>query len=146
MRPKQLFLSSKRGSGGGGGDHNYNAVFCSNAAELYSSAKAIFIPVNNEEEKTEEDEKEEEEKGRRRRRRKGGGGDLNCNAVFHSNAAELYTHGQGDCFLLSNEQDREEGEKCRGRGGGGRVNKEEEEAMQQSCTHGPWQLFLSSEQ
>ena len=26
------------------------------------------------------------------------------------------------------------------------VNKEEEQAMQQSCTHGPWQLFLSSEQ
>ena len=26
------------------------------------------------------------------------------------------------------------------------VNKEEEEAMQQSCTRGPWQLFLSSEQ
>ena len=26
------------------------------------------------------------------------------------------------------------------------VNKEEEEEMQQSCTHGPWQLFLSSEQ
>ena len=31
--PKQLFLSSKRGSGGGG-DHSYNAVFRSNAAEL----------------------------------------------------------------------------------------------------------------
>ena len=26
------------------------------------------------------------------------------------------------------------------------VNKEEEEAMQQSCTHGPWQFLLSSEQ
>ena len=26
------------------------------------------------------------------------------------------------------------------------VNKEEEEAMQQSCTSGPWQLFPSSEQ
>ena len=36
-----------------------------------------------------------------------GGGDLNCNVVFRSNAAELYTHGQGDCFLLSNEQGRE---------------------------------------
>ena len=24
------------------------------------------------------------------------------------------------------------------------VNKEEEEAMQQSCTHGPWQLFPSN--
>ena len=67
--PKQLFLSSKRGSGGGGGDHNYKAVFRGNATELYSSAKAIFIPVNIEEEKTEEDKKEEE-KGRRKRRRK----------------------------------------------------------------------------
>ena len=26
------------------------------------------------------------------------------------------------------------------------VNKEEEEGMQRICTHGPWQLFLSSEQ
>ena len=49
-----------RGRGSGGGDHNYNAVFRSNAAELYSSAKVIFIAVNNKEEKTEEDEKEEE--------------------------------------------------------------------------------------
>ena len=36
----------RRGEGGGGGrgrggDYNCNAVFCSNAAELYSSAKAI---------------------------------------------------------------------------------------------------------
>ena len=26
------------------------------------------------------------------------------------------------------------------------MNEEEEEAMQQSCTSGPWQLFPSSEQ
>ena len=43
-RPTQLFLSSKQGGeegGGGGGYQNYNAVFRSNAAELYLSAKAI---------------------------------------------------------------------------------------------------------
>ena len=61
-----------------------------------------------------------------KRRRGGGGGggrgrgDYNCNAVFRSNAAELYTHGQRDCFLLSIEHGRGDGEKCRGRGGGGR--------------------------
>ena len=43
-------------------DHNNNAVFCSNAAELYTLAKAIasfFFPVKKE--KKEEDEQVEEE-------------------------------------------------------------------------------------
>ena len=46
------------GGRGGGGYQNYNAVFRSNAAELYSSAKAIvsFFPVNKVEKEDEDEE------------------------------------------------------------------------------------------
>ena len=40
-RPKQYFLFSKRG--GGGGDYNYKTVFCSNAADLYSWQRQLFL-------------------------------------------------------------------------------------------------------
>ena len=58
--PKQLFLSSKLGSGGGG---DLQCIFCSTAAELKMSGKAIvFFPVSN--------EKMKEERRRKRRRRR----------------------------------------------------------------------------
>ena len=77
------------GEGGGGGYQNYNAVFRSNATELYSSTKAIvsFLPVN----KVEKGEEEEEEE------------DI-------------------------------------------RTTMQSSVAMQQSCTRQPRQLFLSSKQ
>ena len=95
---------------GGGGDkkeeiHNYNAIFCSNAAEMYSWRI-------NKEEKNEEvckdEEKEEEEE---------------ITTAMQSSSAmqQSCTRGQGDCFLLSSDEGR--GGKCRGKGGGGRGEK-----------------------
>ena len=39
--PKQLFLFSKQGKGGG--HYNYNTVFCSNAADLYLWQSQLFL-------------------------------------------------------------------------------------------------------
>ena len=40
-----------RGGGGRGEDHNYNAIFHSNAAELYSSPRQLFLSSEREAEK-----------------------------------------------------------------------------------------------
>ena len=78
-----------RGGGGGGGgrrDHNYNAIFCSNAAEFYSWPRQLFLSSEHGVGKG-EGGGGGGEGGRGGER---GGGDLNCNTVFRSNAAELY--------------------------------------------------------
>ena len=47
--------------------HNYNVIFCSNAAGLYSLAKAIvFFPMYKEGEKEGEEEEEVEEEDKKR--------------------------------------------------------------------------------
>ena len=77
-----------RGGGGREGDHNYNAIFDSNAAELYFCRRQLFLSG---------EQGGEGEKGGGRGGGEGGGqqrgrgGDHNCNAIFPSSGAELYS-------------------------------------------------------
>ena len=77
---------------GGGEYQNYKAVFRSNAAELYSSAKAIvfFFPVN----KVEKEEEDEE---------------VDIRTTMQSSAAmqQTYTRGKGNCFFPVNKEEEE---------------------------------------
>ena len=113
-----LLLSGNLKNLTGGREQNYNPVFHSNAAELYSSAKAIIFSgkrgggegAGRREEVEEENKNEEEEEV-----------EEEITTAMQSSATmqQSCTHTQGDCFLLSGEQSRGEGEKCGGRGGGG---------------------------
>ena len=94
---------------------NYNGVFHSNSAELYSWAKAIIVSFLC----TRGGRRKMRRKKRRWRRRRGGGErrrrrNQNSNAVFRSNAAQ-FTHGPRLLSLTFLTEKSGRG----GRGGGG---------------------------
>ena len=91
--------------------HNYNGIFCSNAADLYSLAKAIvFFPKYKEGEKEGEEEEEVEEEDKKKDEEEEVKEEVEVEVeekeittTMQASAVvqQSCTHGQGNCSFLS---------------------------------------------